>query len=297
MPRCNPISISGYHIGEAGSTPVQQAAYTLSNGFAYAEMFAGRGIPIDQFGPRLSFFLDCGLDAEYIALARVSRRIWAIGMREVFGAGQRAQLLKLHTQTSGRSLIAAEFKNNLTRTAVELVLAYLNATNSCHSNSADEPFTTPTEEYVRLASHAQSILLEESGLFKHTMNLLGGSPGLLQLERQVERSILEVFREIDSLGGVLAAVEQRYQRSKIQEAAHRYEQQIYSRERPIIGLNKYADAAEKLPHVPLARTAPRKQRLQVERLAAFKKKNARRAPAALQRLENVARARGNVFAE
>jgi methylmalonyl-CoA mutase len=110
MPRWYPISISGYHIGEAGSTPVQQAAYTLSNGFAYAEMFAARGIPIDQFGPRLSFFLDCGLDAEYIALARVSRRIWAIGMRDVFGAGPRAQLFKLHTQTSGRSLIAAEFK-------------------------------------------------------------------------------------------------------------------------------------------------------------------------------------------
>ena len=113
MPRWYPISISGYHIGEAGSTPVQQAAYTLSNGFAYAEMFAARGIPVDQFGPRLSFFLDCGLDAEYIALARVSRRIWAIGMRDVFGAGPRAQLFKLHTQTSGRSLIAAEFKNNV----------------------------------------------------------------------------------------------------------------------------------------------------------------------------------------
>jgi Methylmalonyl-CoA mutase, N-terminal domain/subunit len=151
MPRWYPISISGYHIGEAGSTPVQQAAYTLSNGFAYAEMFAARGIPVDQFGPRLSFFLDCGLDAEYIALSRVSRRIWAIGMRDVFGAGPRAQLCKLHTQTSGRSLIAAEFKNNLTRTATELILSYMNATNSSHSNSADEPFTTPSEEWIRLA--------------------------------------------------------------------------------------------------------------------------------------------------
>src|ERR1700731_1670224 len=126
MPRWYPVSISGYHIGEAGATPVQQAAYTLSNGFAYAEMFVARGIPVDQFGPRLSFFLDCGLDVEYIALARVSRRIWAIGMREVFSAGPKAQLYKLHTQTSGRSLIAAEFKNNLTRTAAELMLAYMN---------------------------------------------------------------------------------------------------------------------------------------------------------------------------
>src|SRR5947207_9642524 len=121
-----PTWISCYHIEDAGSRRVQQAAYTRSDGFAYAEMFAARGIPVDQFGPRLSFFLDCALDAEYIALARVSRRIWAIGMRDVFGAGPKAQLYKLHTQTSGRSLIAAEFKNNLTRTAAELFLAYMN---------------------------------------------------------------------------------------------------------------------------------------------------------------------------
>ncbi len=200
MPRWYPISISGYHIGEAGSTPVQQAAYTLSNGFAYAEMFAARGIPVDQFGPRLSFFLDCGLDVEYIALARVSRRIWAIGMRDVFGAGPRAQLYKLHTQTSGRSLIAAEFKNNLTRTAAELMLAYMNATNSCHSNSADEPFTTPSEEWIRLAAHGQAILLEESGIFKHTMNMLSGSPGMKAVERAVEAAILDEFREIETPG-------------------------------------------------------------------------------------------------
>ena len=299
LPRWYPISISGYHIAEAGATPVQQAAFTLSNGFTYAEQFRARGLDVNQFGPRLSFFLDCGLDVEYLVLGRACRRIWAIGMRDAFGAGPKAQLLKLHTQTSGRSLIAAEFKNNLTRTAVELLIAYLNCTNSCHSNSADEPFTTPTEEYVRLASHGQSILLEETGLFKHTMNLLGGSPGLLALERRVELAILEVFREIDGMGGVLAAMEQRYQRSKIQESAHRYEQQIYSGERPIIGLNKYAAAAEPAPIKPvaLARTPPAKQRLQVDRLRAFKKKNARRAPEALQRLANVARARGNVFAE
>jgi methylmalonyl-CoA mutase len=284
MPRWYPISISGYHIGEAGSTPVQQAAYTLSNGFAYAEMFAGRGIPIDQFGPRLSFFLDCGLDAEYIALARVSRRIWAIGMREVFGAGPKAQLFKLHTQTSGRSLIAAEFKNNLTRTAAELVLAYMNATNSCHSNSADEPFTTPSEEWIRLAAHGQAILLEESGIFKHTMNMLSGSPGMKAVERAVEAAILDEFREIERLGGVLAAVEERYQRSQIQNAAHRYEQQIYNGTRPIIGLNKYRDGAEEIPEVKLARTPRSKQQLQVDRLAKFKKKNAEKSKGALDKL-------------
>jgi len=296
MPRWYPISISGYHIAEAGATPVQQAAFTLSNGFAYADMFRARGLDVNRFGPRLSFFLDCGLDVEYLVLGRACRRIWAIGMRDAFGAGPKAQVLKLHTQTSGRSLIAADFKNNLTRTAVELMLAYLNGANSCHSNSADEPFTTPTEEYVRLASHAQSILLEETGLFKHTMNILAGSPGLLMLERRVERAILDVFREIDTLGGVLPAMEQRYQRAKIQESAHRYEGQIYSGERPVIGLNRYAGPAS-APRVALARTPPGKQRQQVERLRAFKARNARRAPDALQRLGNVARARGNVFAE
>jgi methylmalonyl-CoA mutase cobalamin-binding domain/chain len=284
MPRWYPISISGYHIGEAGSTPVQQAAYTLSNGFAYAEMFAARGIPIDQFGPRLSFFLDCGLDVEYIALARVSRRIWAIGMRDAFGAGPRGQLFKLHTQTSGRSLIAAEFKNNLTRTAAELILAYMNATNSCHSNSADEPFTTPSEEWIRLAAHGQAILLEESGIFKHTMNMLSGSPGMKAVERAVERAILNEFREIERLGGVLAAVEDRYQRSQIQNAAHRYEEQIYEGTRPIIGLNKYRNGEEDAPEIKLARTPRKKQRLQVDRLAKFKEKNAEKAKCALDNL-------------
>jgi methylmalonyl-CoA mutase len=296
MPRWYPISISGYHIAEAGATPVQQAAFTLSNGFAYAELLGARSIDVNRFGPRLSFFLDCGLDVEYLVLGRVCRRIWAIGMRDVFGAGAKAQALKLHTQTSGRSLVSAEFKNNLTRTAIELMLAYMNGTNSCHSNSADEPFTTPTEEYVRLASHAQSIILEESGVFRHTMNLLSGSPGLLRLEREVEGAVLGVLREIDAMGGVLAAMEQRYQRSKIQESAHLYERQIDSGERPIIGLNRYP-GAELMPSVALARTPPARQRRQVERLRAFRAKNKKRAPEALQRLENVARARENTFAE
>jgi methylmalonyl-CoA mutase cobalamin-binding domain/chain len=296
MPRFYPISISGYHMTEAGATPVEQAAFTLGNAFSYVELFRARGLDVERFGPRLSFFLDAGLDVEYLVLGRVCRRIWAIGMRDVFHAGPKAQLLKLHTQTSGRSLIAAEFKNNLTRTAVELLLAYMNATNSSHSNSADEPFTTPTEEYVRLASHAQSILLEESGLFKHTMNLMSGSPGLLALEKSVERRVLDVFREMDALGGVVSAMEQRYQRNRIQESAHRYEKQLESGERPVIGLNRYA-SNEPLPAVPLARPTLEKQYRQVTRLRAFKKKHARRAPEALARLENVVRARGNVFDE
>jgi len=295
MPRWYPVSISGYHIGEAGSTPVQQAAYTLSNGFAYAEMLTARGVAVDQFAPRLSFFLDCGLDVEYIALARVSRKIWAIGMRDVFGANARGQMFKLHTQTSGRSLIAAEFKNNLTRTAAELMLAYMNGTNSCHSNSADEPFTTPSEEWIRLAAHGQAILLEESGIFKHTMNMLSGSPGMKAVERAVEKAILDEFREIESLGGVLAAVENRYQRSQIQNAAHRYEQQIYDGTRPIVGLNRYRNGADEMPEIELARTPRAKQKLQVERLKKFKKKNAEKSKHALDKLAAVVERGENCF--
>lgn len=295
MPRWYPVSISGYHIGEAGSTPVQQAAYTLSNGFAYAEMMAARGIPVDEFGPRLSFFLDCGLDVEYIALTRVSRRIWAIGMRDAFGAGHKAQMFKVHTQTSGRSLVAAEFKNNLTRTAAELMLSYMNGTNSCHSNSADEPFTTPSEEWIRLAAHGQAILLDESGIFKHTMNMLSGSPGMKAVERAVEAAILEEFREIERLGGVMGAVENRYQRSQIQTAAHRYEQQIYDGTRPIIALNKYRNDSEEMPEFELARTPRSKQQLQVDRLKKFKMKNAREAEAALEKLAAVVETDKNCF--
>ena len=297
LPRWYPISISGYHIAEAGATPVQQAAYTVSNGFAYVELFAARGLDIAAFAPRLSFFLDCGLDLEYLALARACRKIWAVGMREVFRADDRGQRMRLHTQTSGRSLIAQSHKNNLTRTAVELLLAYMNATNSCHSNSADEPFTTPGEEYVKLAANAQAILLEESGLFRHMMNTLAGSPGMQAVQEAVERGILAEFGTIDGLGGVLAAVEHRYQRSQIQSAAHRYERQIYAGERPIVGLNRYRDDAERLPDVEMVRTSRAKKLKQVARLRAFKKRNRAAAGRALDSLARVVESGGNVFAE
>src|SRR5438876_6384180 len=218
-------------------------------------------------------------------------------MRDAFGAGPRGQLFKLHTQTSGRSLIAAEFKNNLTRTAAELMLAYMNATNSCHSNSADEPFTTPSEEWIRLAAHGQAILLEESGILKHTMNMLSGSPGMKAVERAVEAAILDEFREIERLGGVLAAVEERYQRSQIQNAAHRYEQQIYDGVRPIIGLNRYRDGDEDSPEVKLVRTLRGKQELQVDRLVKFKKKNAEKSKRALDKLSAVVESGKNCFPE
>lgn len=297
MPRWYPISISGYHIAEAGATPVQQAAFTLSNGFTYVELFRQRGLDVDRFGPRLSFFLDCGIDVEYLVLARICRKLWAIGMRDVFGAGERAQLFRLHTQTSGRSLIAQEFKNNITRTAVELMLAYIGATNSCHSNSPDEPFTTPAEEYVRLASHAQAILLEETGLFRHTMNLFGSSPGMQAVERAVEKAILDEFQTIDRLGGVLAAIEHRYQRAQIQAAAHRYERQIANGDRPIVGLNRYLNADEPLAEPKVVRTSRSRKERQVARLQKFKHRNRAKSDRALDSLARVVESRGNVFEE
>jgi len=171
----------------------------------------------------------------------------------------------------------------------------MNATNSCHSNSADEPFTTPSEEWIRLAAHGQAILLEESGIFKHTMNMLSGSPGMKAVERAVEAAILDEFREIERLGGVLAAVEDRYQRSQIQNAAHRYEQQIYNGARPIIGLNRYRDGAEDIPEVKLTRTPRKKQQLQVDRLAKFKKKNADKAKRTLDKLADAVEHGENCF--
>jgi len=297
MPRWYPISISGYHIAEAGATPVQQGAYTLSNGFAYVEYFRNRGMNVNVFGPRLSFFLDCGLDAEYVALARICRKIWAIGMRDVFGAERRAQLFKLHTQTSGRSLIAADWRNNLTRTTAELMLACMNATNSCHSNSADEPFTTPSEEYARYAAHAQSIVLEESGLFKHMMNTLSGSPGMKIVGNAVEDAILEEFRQIDRQGGVVAAVERRYQRSQIQASGHLLERQIYGGIRPVIGLNRYSSPSDSWPEVHMIRTPREKKQLQRERLSDFERRHGGESERCLDQLAEVVENGGNVFEE
>jgi methylmalonyl-CoA mutase len=177
------------------------------------------------------------------------------------------------------------------------MLAYINATNSCHSNSADEPFTTPSEEWIRLASHGQSILLEETGLFKFMMNTLGGSPGMKIVEQVVEKAILAEFSEIDNLGGVLAAVENRYQRSQIQASAHRYEQQIYQGIRPLIGLNRYRDEKTAKSKVELMRTPLKKKRLQIDRLRAFKRRNAKKAKQALDDLGRIVEKGSNIFTQ
>jgi methylmalonyl-CoA mutase len=218
-------------------------------------------------------------------------------MRDVFGASERAQRLKLHTQTSGRSLVAADWKNNLTRTAIELVLACMNATNSCHSNAADEPFTTPSEEYARYAAHAQAILLEESGLFRHMMNTLAGSPGMRVVADAVEKDILEEFEVIEEQGGVLGAVERRYQRSQIQAAAHLLESQISSGERSIIGLNRYTDDENRWPNLEMIRTPREKKQLHLDRLNEFHRQHTDQSEKSLDRLTKVVESSGNVFAE
>jgi len=216
-------------------------------------------------------------------------------MRDVFGASPRGQMFKLHTQTSGRSLIAADWRNNLTRTALELMLACMNATNSCHSNSADEPFTTPSEEYARYAAHAQAILLEESGLFRHMMNTLQGSPGMKIVGNAVEEAILEEFREIEQQGGVIGAVERRYQRSQIQASSHLLERQIYNGIRPVIGLNRYNNPDETWPEVHMIRTPKEKKQLQRDRLQDFEKRHAGEKERSLDRLSEVVEKGGNVF--
>ena len=294
MPRWYPVSISGYHIGEAGATPVQQAAYTLSNGFAYAEMMAAAA---SRWTNSARAFPSSSIAVWTWNTSRSRGFPGGSGLSEcaTVWRGAQAQIFKFHTQTSGRSLVAGEFKNNLTRTAAELMLAYMNGTNSCHSNSADEPFTTPSEEWIRLAAHGQAILLDESGIFKHTMNMLTGSPGMKAVERAVEAAILEEFRQIEDIGGVVSAIEHRYQRSQIQNAAHRYEQQIYDGTRPIIALNKYRNANEVPPKIELVRTPRAKKQLQVDRLRQFKKKNTAKAEKALAKLAAVAETDENCF--
>ena len=259
---------SGFHAGPAGGLhSVEWIRLRRDDGGARPRCERLR--PAALLLPRLR--ARCGIHRAHPRLAP------DLGDRNARRVRRRAQSadVQSHTQTSGRSLVAAEFKNNLTRTAAELMLSYMNGTNSCHSNSADEPFTTPSEEWIRLAAHGQAILLDESGIFKHTMNMLSGSPGMKAVERAVEAAILEEFREIERLGGVMGAVENRYQRSQIQTAAHRYERQIYDGTRPIIALNKYRNDSEEMPEFELARTPRAKQQLQVDRLKKFKAKNAR----------------------
>ena len=253
------VSISGYHIAEAGANPISQLAFTLANAFTYVEYYLSRGMDIDQFAPNLSFFFSNGLDAEYSVIGRVARRIWAVAMKRLYGAGERSQKLKYHIQTSGRSLHAQEIDFNDIRTTLQALMAIYDQCNSLHTNAYDEAITTPTEESVRRAMAIQMIITKELGLAKNE-NPLQGSFIIEELTDLVEEAVLSEFDRISDRGGVLGAMETQYQRGKIQEESLDYETKKHSGELPIIGVNtflKEGDEAE--PEVKLTRFCSRER--------------------------------------
>jgi len=291
------VSISGYHIAEAGANPITQVAFTLANGFTYVEYYLSRGFPIDSFAPNLSFFFSNGMDAEYAVIGRVARRIWAVAMREKYGGSERSQQLKYHIQTSGRSLHAQDIQFNDIRTTLQAVLAFYDNCNSLHTNSYDEAITTPTEESVRRAMAIQLIIMREFGLTKNE-NVWQGSYVLEQLTELVEEAILDEFERISKRGGVLGAMEMQYQRGKIQDESMLYEQRKHSGELPIIGVNAYLNPREGnlIPFdIPLSRSTSEEKHDQIVNLRDFQKRNAAKAGESLAKLQQVAREGGNIF--
>ncbi|MGD8725880.1 MAG: methylmalonyl-CoA mutase family protein, partial [Desulfobacterales bacterium] len=294
------VSISGYHIAEAGANPITQLALTLANGFTYVEYYLSRGMPIDSFAPNLSFFFSNGLDPEYNVIGRVARRIWAIAMRDKYGGSERSQMLKYHIQTSGRSLHSQDIQFNDIRTTLQALCAIYDNCNSLHTNAFDEAITTPSAESVRRALAIQLIVNREWGLTKNE-NMNQGSFIFEELTRLVEEAVLMEFDRITERGGVLGAMETGYQRSKIQEESIYYETLKHTGALPIIGVNTFRDPdaeGEQLTEaVELARATETEKQSQLKRLADFKKRHAKEAPAALERLQQVALSGDNIFAE
>ncbi len=294
------VSISGYHIAEAGANPITQLALTMSNGFTYVEYYLSRGMHIDDLAPNLSFFFSNGLDPEYSVIGRVARRIWAVTMREKYGANERSQKLKYHIQTSGRSLHAQEMAFNDIRTTLQALIAIYDNCNSLHTNAYDEAVTTPTEESVRRAMAIQMIITKEFGLTKNE-NPVQGSFIFEELTDLVEEAVMVEFERIDHRGGVLGAMETQYQRSKIQDESMLYEHKKHNGDLPIIGVNTFLSprANEDGYDIPgeLARATIEEKEQQIANLRAFHAKHADKAPQALERLKDVTVAGDNVFAE
>lgn len=290
------VSISGYHIAEAGANPISQLAFTLSNGFTFVEAYLARGMHIDDFAPNLSFFFSNGMDPEYTVLGRVARRIWAVAMKERYGANERSQKLKYHVQTSGRSLHAQEIAFNDIRTTLQALIAIYDNCNSLHTNAFDEAITTPTEDSVRRAMAIQLIINREWGLAKNE-NPNQGAFIIDELTELVEEAVLAEFEKIAERGGVLGAMETGYQRSKIQEESMHYEMQKHTGELPIIGVNTFRNPhGEPVPeHIELARSTEEEKQSQLQRLAAFQAAHAAESPAMLQRLQSAVIANQNVF--
>jgi methylmalonyl-CoA mutase len=292
------VSISGYHIAEAGANPITQLAFTLANGFTIVEYYLARGMKIDDFAPNLSFFFSNGMDAEYAVIGRVARRIWARAMRDVYKAGPRSQMLKYHIQTSGRSLHAREIQFNDIRTTLQAMYALFDNCNSLHTNAYDEALTTPTEESVRRAVAIQLIINRELGL-NRIQNPWSGSYAIAALTDLVEEAVYKEFESLAERGGVLGAMETMYQRGKIQEESLLYETRKHDGSLPIVGVNTFLNEHGGGEHgvAPLFRASDEEQRAQVDAVHAFQARHANEAPAALQRLQSVAASGGNVFAE
>jgi len=293
------VSISGYHIAEAGANPPSQLAFTLANGFTIVEYYLARGMKIDDFAPNLSFFFSNGMDPEYVVIGRVARRIWARAMRERYQASARSQMLKYHVQTSGRSLHAREIAFNDIRTTLQALYALFDNCNSLHTNAYDEALTTPTEESVRRAVAIQLIINRELGLNK-IQNPWQGSFAIEYLTDLVEEAVYREFEALSERGGVLGAMETMYQRGKIQEESLYYETRKHDGSLPIVGVNTFlapGDARDEHKGAELIRSTEEEKQDQVAAVRAFQARNAQRAAAALAKLQQCAASGGNVFAE
>ena len=294
------VSISGYHIAEAGANPITQLALTLANGFTYVEYYLSRGMPIDAFAPNLSFFFSNGMDPEYTVIGRVARRIWSIAMKNLYGGSIRSQMLKYHIQTSGRSLHSQDIQFNDIRTSLQALCAIYDNCNSLHTNAFDEAITTPSNESVRRALAIQMIINREWGLTMNE-NMLQGSFIVEELTQLVEEAVLSEFERISERGGVLGAMETGYQRGKIQEESMYYEGLKHTGELPVIGVNTFRDPDAEFEELSegleLARATEGEKQSQLKRLAAFKERNQAAAPEALARLQKAALANDNVFEE
>jgi methylmalonyl-CoA mutase len=292
------VSVSGYHIAEAGANPITQLAFTLANGFTLVEYYRSRGMDVNAFAPNFSFFFSNGLDAEYAVIGRVARRIWAVAMKELYGADERSQKLKYHIQTSGRSLHAQEIAFNDIRTTLQALYAIVDNCNSLHTNAYDEAITTPTEESVRRALAIQLVINRELGMTKNE-NAWQGSYLIEQLTDLVEEAVLAEFEALDQRGGVLGAMETMYQRGKIQDESLYYEEKKHSGELPIIGVNTFLpDNAEDLvPTVDLIRSTDDEKDQQIDVVVGLKDRFKDEREVALQKLKDVATSGGNVFDE
>jgi len=291
------VSISGYHIAEAGANPISQLAFTLSNGFTYVEYYLSRGMHIDDFAPNLSFFFSNGVDPEYAVIGRVARRIWAKAMKEKYGANARSQMLKYHIQTSGRSLHAQEIDFNDIRTTLQALYAIYDNCNSLHTNAYDEAITTPTEESVRRAMAIQLIINKELGLAKNE-NPLQGSFIIEELTDLVEEAVLIEFDRITERGGVLGAMETMYQRGKIQEESLYYETLKHTGEYPIIGVNTFLSSKGSPTTTPgeVIRSTEEEKQQQINTVALVRNAFESQGLTELKKLSESAVANRNMFA-